>query len=303
MRKGSGMMRVAGGGADHARSRARTRRRRKERAWSNHARETTHVGLDMAHRVEHGEARGDRTARRVNVHGDRLVVVLRIEVQHDADHLVCNVIGDLRAEKEDALAVQAIVQVDPIGRVGPRDLVGHLRTAGRGRGGERKSASSGQMGRRCILSQKRTAITRTHLGHADRHLDAGGAGRRERHAGRSAGQRRREAAHARGHQQQRRHFRSDALSSRRSLSAAWFRWPSTPRQKYRSQKPILTLSLQVHVRFGYRRDSGSQRQQKDFLPAQGQAATELSAAGRRRVRPERPCRSALLLRRPLDALP
>ena len=301
MRKGSGMMRAAGGGADHARSRARTRRRRKERAGSNHARETTHVGLDMAHRVEHGEARGDRTARRVNVHGDRLVVVLRIEVQHDADHLVGNVIGDLLAEKEDALAVQAIVQVDPIGRVGPRDLVGHLRTAGRGRGGERKSASSGQMGRRCILSQKRSAITRTHLGHADRHLDAGGAGRRERHAGRSAGQRRREAAHARGHQQQRRHFRSDALSSRRffSAAAAWFRWPSKPAA---CRKPILTLF--PLGRFGYRRDRRSQRQHKGrFLPAQGQAATELSADGRRRVRPERPCRSALLLRRPLDALP
>lgn len=242
MRKGSGMMRVAGGGADHARSRARTRRRRKERAWSNHARETTHVGLDMAHRVEHGEARGDRTARRVNVHGDRLVVVLRIEVQHDADHLVCNVIGDLRAEKEDALAVQAIVQVDPIGRVGPRDLVGHLRTAGRGRGGERKSASSGQMGRRCILSQKRTAITRTHLGHADRHLDAGGAGRRERHAGRSAGQRRREAAHARGHQQQRRHFRSDA-SPLGALSPRQRPGSDGRRSRARSQKPILTLSF------------------------------------------------------------
>lgn len=303
MRKGSGMMRVAGGGADHARSRARTRRRRKERAWSNHARETTHVGLDMAHRVEHGEARGDRTARRVNVHGDRLVVVLRIEVQHDADHLVCNVIGDLRAEKEDALAVQAIVQVDPIGRVGPRDLVGHLRTAGRGRGGERKSASSGQMGRRCILSQKRTAITRTHLGHADRHLDAGGAGRRERHAGRSAGQRRREAAHARGHQQQRRHFRSDALSSRRSLSAAaaWFRWPSKPRQKSEADSYSFLIST-CTVRL-QARQSVAKATQKAFLPAQGQAATELSAAGRRRVRPERPCRSALLLRRPLDALP
>ena len=36
---------------------------------------------------------------------------LRVEVQHDADDLVCDVVGDLLSEEDDALAIQPVVQV------------------------------------------------------------------------------------------------------------------------------------------------------------------------------------------------
>ena len=39
------------------------------------------------------------------------VAHFRIEVQHDADDLVCDVVGDLLPKEDDALAVQPVVEV------------------------------------------------------------------------------------------------------------------------------------------------------------------------------------------------
>eukprot|EP00966_Prymnesium_polylepis_P293197 6771983-Prymnesium_polylepis.1 len=86
-----------------------------------------HVRLDVAHRVEDGEARLHRAAGRVDVHRDLFVVVLGVEVEHDCDQLIGELIVDLRPEEEDALAVHAVVDVDPIGAPAVRAARGRPR--------------------------------------------------------------------------------------------------------------------------------------------------------------------------------
>ena len=66
------------------------------------------------------------TAGTVDVEVDGLVAVLGIEVKHNADDLVGKLVIDFGTDEDDTLAVQAIVDVDPLGTLGSGDAVGDL---------------------------------------------------------------------------------------------------------------------------------------------------------------------------------
>ena len=121
------------------------------------------LGLDVLHAVVDGQAGDDGTAGAVDVEVDGLVAVLGIEVEHDADDLVGQLVVDLGSDEDDALAVEAVVDVDPLGalRAGGavRDLGnsdGHhldvvpVRSGGGGRSTSRGRNQTGyRLGHRC----------------------------------------------------------------------------------------------------------------------------------------------------------
>jgi len=73
------------------------------------------LGPDVVHRVVNRQPGDDRAAGAVDVEVDGLRRVLRVEVEHDADDLVGEFVVDLRTEEDDALAVESVVDVDPVG--------------------------------------------------------------------------------------------------------------------------------------------------------------------------------------------
>ena len=67
--------------------------------------------MHVAHRVVDRESRGNRAARAVDVNADLLVRILAVEEEQLGDHQVGDVIVDLAAEKDDAVAQQSGVDV------------------------------------------------------------------------------------------------------------------------------------------------------------------------------------------------
>ena len=95
------------------------------------------VGADELHGVVDGHAGGDRATGRVDVEPDVLLGVLALEVEELGGDQVGDLVVDLRAEEDDALLEQAVVDV--LGRIAPgalghRDVreVGGLRHGGGG---------------------------------------------------------------------------------------------------------------------------------------------------------------------------
>jgi len=62
-----------------------------------------HVGADVLHRVIDREARMQRAAGGVHVHGDILVGVVGLEVNELGDHQVRELVVDGLADEDDAL--------------------------------------------------------------------------------------------------------------------------------------------------------------------------------------------------------
>lgn len=87
------------------------------------------IRLDMLHGIINRHSRDDRPPRRVDVQVDGLGVVLRLEVQHDRDDLVRDLVVDFLAQEDDALAVQPVVDVDPVRLLRARHAEQHLRHA------------------------------------------------------------------------------------------------------------------------------------------------------------------------------
>src|SRR6267143_2139161 len=67
--------------------------------------------MDVAHRVVDREPRGQRAARTVDVDADLFVGILAVEKEQLGDHQVRDVVIDLAAEKDDAVAQQTGVDV------------------------------------------------------------------------------------------------------------------------------------------------------------------------------------------------
>jgi hypothetical protein len=80
----------------------------------------------VLHAVVDGETGDDGSAGAVNVQVDGLGRVLAVKVQHDADHLVGELVIDFRAEEDDPLPVEAVVNVDPAGVERRREREGEI---------------------------------------------------------------------------------------------------------------------------------------------------------------------------------
>ena len=74
--------------------------------------------MHVTHRVVDRQSRGNRAARAVDVNADLLVRILAVEEEQLGDHQVGDVIVDLAAEKDDAVAQQA--RVDVVGALAAR---------------------------------------------------------------------------------------------------------------------------------------------------------------------------------------
>ena len=70
-----------------------------------------HGAIDELHRVVDGQPGRYASARRVDVQVDVGLGVFRLQEQQLGDHGVGHVVGDLRAEKDDAVLQQAAVDV------------------------------------------------------------------------------------------------------------------------------------------------------------------------------------------------
>src|SRR4029079_9189809 len=89
-----------------------------------------HVALDEVHRVVDRGQRGERATGAVDVDLDVLVGVHRLQAHQLGDHGVGDVVGDRRAEVDDAVLEQLGVGVDAAEAVGSQLLplggvVGH----------------------------------------------------------------------------------------------------------------------------------------------------------------------------------
>ena len=80
----------------------------------------------MLHTVVDGQAGDDASAGGVDVEVDGFVGVFGVEVEHDANDLVGEFVVDFGAEEDDAFAVEAVVDVDPVGALGAGDAVGYF---------------------------------------------------------------------------------------------------------------------------------------------------------------------------------
>ena len=70
-----------------------------------------HRAIDELHRVVNGQSRRDASAGRVDVHVDVGLGVVRLKEEQLGDNGVGHVVGDLRAEEDDAVLQQAAVDV------------------------------------------------------------------------------------------------------------------------------------------------------------------------------------------------
>mmetsp|Transcript_25888 Transcript_25888/g.64682 ORF Transcript_25888/g.64682 Transcript_25888/m.64682 type:complete len:207 (+) Transcript_25888:1220-1840(+) len=89
------------------------------------------LGFDVLHGVEHGHAGDDGAAGGVDVEVDGLGVVLALQVEHDGDDLVRDLVINLLPEENNALAIQPVVDIHPIGLLRARHAVRHLGDADR----------------------------------------------------------------------------------------------------------------------------------------------------------------------------
>mmetsp|Transcript_3156 Transcript_3156/g.10564 ORF Transcript_3156/g.10564 Transcript_3156/m.10564 type:complete len:236 (+) Transcript_3156:414-1121(+) len=88
------------------------------------------VALDVLHRVQDGHRRDDLAALAVDVQVDVFPGFIRgVQVEHRRDELVPELVVDLLADPHDALAVEAVPDVDPLPRVFVRGLVRDARDA------------------------------------------------------------------------------------------------------------------------------------------------------------------------------
>mmetsp|Transcript_26009 Transcript_26009/g.57811 ORF Transcript_26009/g.57811 Transcript_26009/m.57811 type:complete len:247 (-) Transcript_26009:211-951(-) len=84
---------------------------------------------DVLHAVVDGKTTDDRTAGTVDVEVDGFVGVLGVEVEHDADYLVGQLVVDFGSDEDDPLAVQPVVDVHPFGTLRAGGAVGYLGNA------------------------------------------------------------------------------------------------------------------------------------------------------------------------------
>ena len=63
---------------------------------------------------------------RVNVEVDGLIGILRIEVKHDTDNLVSELVVNFGTEEDNALTVETIVDIDPVSSLGSGYAVSYL---------------------------------------------------------------------------------------------------------------------------------------------------------------------------------
>ena len=73
--------------------------------------------LDVLHGIVDGESGNDTSSRTVDVQVDGLGAILTVQIQHHSDDLVGEFVIDLGPQKDDTLPVEAVVNVDPIGRL------------------------------------------------------------------------------------------------------------------------------------------------------------------------------------------
>ena len=69
----------------------------------------------MVHAIVNGKAGYDASTGTVDVQVDRFGVVLLVEVKQYSDDLIGQFIVDFLSQEDDAFAVEAVVNVDPVG--------------------------------------------------------------------------------------------------------------------------------------------------------------------------------------------
>jgi hypothetical protein len=72
------------------------------------------LALDVLHTIVNGQTGNDGSAGTVNVQVNGLVRIFIVEIEHHPDHLIGQFVVNLTAQKDDALPVQTVVNVDPV---------------------------------------------------------------------------------------------------------------------------------------------------------------------------------------------
>mmetsp|Transcript_8109 Transcript_8109/g.36900 ORF Transcript_8109/g.36900 Transcript_8109/m.36900 type:complete len:257 (-) Transcript_8109:431-1201(-) len=105
------------------------------------------VGFDMSHGVEDGHGRHDVSSLGIDVQVDVLTALVdAVEVEHGRDELVTELFVDLLADPDDAFAVEAVPDVDPLPGVLVRGLVRDARDSDGHHGGDGSAAFAGPGG-------------------------------------------------------------------------------------------------------------------------------------------------------------
>ena len=105
------------------------------------------VGFYVSHGVEDGHGRHDVSSLGVDVQVDVLTALVdAVEVEHGRDELVTELFVDLLADPDDAFAVEAVPDVDPLPGVLVRGLVRDARDSDGHHGGDGSAAFAGPGG-------------------------------------------------------------------------------------------------------------------------------------------------------------